>query len=122
MSKPGIFKETTVSHNFQLGRRARAKKKAVLEQVEGPGAPAHHELAQDEVVVGRSREADIKIASDMMSRRHMLVRRVGPEFEYEDLGSKLGVYLNNVKVFGAILRDGDVLQLGQVVFIFHEGS
>ncbi len=120
--KIGRLTETTLSQSFHPGRHVRPKKKAELEQVEGPGAPARHILAKDEVVVGRSREADVQIESEMMSRKHMLVRRVGPEFEYEDLDSKFGVYLNSVKAFAAVLRDGDVLQLGKVVFIFHEGG
>lgn len=93
-----------------------------LQMVTGPGAPRTYELFRDEVVVGRAIDADIPVNATDLSRRHMALRR-NPQGQYSvmDLESRNGVYLNGVKVHAALLHEGDNLQLGTVVFIFHEG-
>lgn len=100
----------------------RPKKPFLLEQVAGPGAPRSFTLDLDETVLGRSVSANISIESSGISRKHAAVRRAGPEFSVTDLDSANGIYLNGVKTHSAILREGDTLQLGDVVFVFHEGA
>jgi pSer/pThr/pTyr-binding forkhead associated (FHA) protein len=78
-------------------------------------------LERPELVVGRSCEADLQIDSSLISRRHLVLRRRGPEYEMEDLRSCNGVFLNGVRAHSAVLRDGDLLQVGEAVFIYHEG-
>jgi pSer/pThr/pTyr-binding forkhead associated (FHA) protein len=99
----------------------RPKKPFLLEQVAGPGAPRNFTLELDETVLGRSLQATISIDSSRISRQHAAVRRDGPEFSITDLNSANGIYLNGVKTHSAILRDGDTVQIGDVVFVFHEG-
>jgi pSer/pThr/pTyr-binding forkhead associated (FHA) protein len=93
-----------------------------LELVEGPGAPRYYELRQPAAVVGRSEQSDIQVDSEGLSRKHLLVTRHGGEFVVEDLDSRNGVFLNGVKIHSATLRDMDTLQLGPVVFVYHEGD
>ena len=93
-----------------------------LERVDGPGAPRYHELRQPAAVVGRSEQSDIQVDSEGLSRKHLLVTRNGGEFVVEDLDSRNGVFLNGVKIHSATLRDMDTLQLGPVVFVYHEGD
>ncbi len=93
-----------------------------LQMVAGPGAPRTYELFVDEVVVGRAIDADIPINSTDLSRRHLALKRsVHGQYTLSDLDSRNGVYLNGVKVHSALLHDGDNIQLGTVVFVFHEG-
>ena len=94
----------------------------VLEQVQGPGSQQRYHLVEKRVLVGRSDEAEIKIQSREVSRRHMLLTRNEGEYTVTDLQSHNGVYLNGVKIHSAILRDGDNLQIGDVVLIYHQGS
>lgn len=100
----------------------RPKKPFVLEQIGGPGAPREIVLDLEETVIGRSLQANVSIDSGSISRRHMALKRTGPEFRCTDLDSSNGVYLNGVKVHSAVLREGDSIKIGDVVFIFHEGS
>lgn len=93
-----------------------------LEMVEGPGAPRRFQLRTPATVVGRSEQSDIQVDSEGLSRRHLLVTRNGGEFVVEDLDSRNGVFLNGVKIHSATLRDMDTLQLGPVVFVYHEGD
>ena len=95
---------------------------ATLKLLQGPGAPLDYPLENDNLVIGRSAEVDIRIASSDISRKHMLLKRNGEEFSFVDLDSRNGIYLNNVKVHSAVLRNGDYLQLGNVVFCYLEGS
>jgi pSer/pThr/pTyr-binding forkhead associated (FHA) protein len=93
-----------------------------LEQVQGPGAPRSFELELDETIVGRAVQAHVCVPSSLISRRHMALRKAGPQFSCADLDSANGVLLNGVKAHSAVLHEGDTLQIGDVVFVFHEGD
>lgn len=93
-----------------------------LEMITGPGAPKTYELFRDEVVVGRAIDADIPIHATDLSRKHIALKRSAQgQYTVVDLESRNGLYLNGVKVHAALLHDGDNVQLGTVVFVFHEG-
>jgi hypothetical protein len=94
----------------------------LLQQIAGPGAPRDIVLDLDELVVGRSHQAHICIDSARLSRKHMALRRSGVEYVCADLDSANGLFLNGVKAHSAVLREGDTIQIGEVVFIYHEGS
>ena len=102
--------------------RMRLKKVARLEQKEGPGAPRTHELELSETIVGRSSSAHICIDSQMISRKHISFEKTSERVTVTDLNSSNGMYLNGVKAHSAILHEGDQIQIGNVVFIFHEGE
>jgi pSer/pThr/pTyr-binding forkhead associated (FHA) protein len=96
-------------------------KPSALEMISGPGAPRTVFLDREELVVGRSREADLPVDSADLSRRHFKVRKLETEWVCEDLDSRNGVFLNGLKIHTAVLRDGDQLQLGRIVFVFRKG-
>jgi pSer/pThr/pTyr-binding forkhead associated (FHA) protein len=100
----------------------RPGKPHLLRQIQGPGAPRQYVLDLTEIVVGRSLQAHISVDSSLLSRRHILLKRNGPEYVCQDLDSKNGIYLNGVRVHSAVLREGDTLQLGDVVLVYDEGS
>ena len=58
----------------------------------------------------------------LISRKHVVITKNGAEFRCRDLDSANGLYLNGVKAHSAVLHDGDAIQIGDVVFVFHEGS
>jgi len=92
-----------------------------LEQIKGEGSPARFELAADTLVTGRAPDVNLRLAGEKVSRRHALLRRRNQEYSIIDLDSLHGVYLNGIKIHSAVLRDEDLLQLGEAVFIYHEG-
>lgn len=115
--------QKTIAHQVPVPAEVRrAKKPFLLEQLEGPGSPRQFVLESNETVVGRSLQAAISINSGSISRQHLVLKRAGPEFTFTDMNSSNGVYLNGVKTHSAVLRDGDTVQLGDVVLVFHEGS
>lgn len=68
------------------------------------------------VVVGRSPGADIVISEPYVSGRHARFSLQGPALIVEDLGSTNGTVVNgHMIVEPAILRDGDEIEVGDVV-------
>lgn len=114
--------ESTNPINVSLLPLSLEQQPSSLEMITGPGAPKTWELFRDEVVVGRAIDADIPINSTDLSRKHIALKRSAHgQYTVTDLESRNGVYLNGVKVHSALLHDGDNLQLGTVVLVFHEG-
>ena len=121
MKKKDELQEETKTADIKPVRlRVGRKKPARLVQLQGPGAPAVFRLEQDQVLVGRGEDADIRFNSGHVSRHHLLLKRAGPEFLCCDLESHNGVFLNEVKIHSAVLKPGDQIQLGDVVLRFEE--
>lgn len=102
--------------------KPRPKRPHSLEQTHGPGSPHRHELLADSLIIGRGSSADLKLDSDDVSRSHAQLLRLDDEYTIEDLDSRNGVFLNGLRVHAATLRDGDQLQIGDVVFTYTEGT
>ena len=93
---------------------------AVLELLRGPGPKRRFPLLGEALSIGRGKDANISVDSAELSRRHASLTLLESEWTVQDLQSRNGIFLNGVKVHSAVLRDGDKLQLGEVVFVFHE--
>jgi predicted component of type VI protein secretion system len=102
-----------------LGRRHRTP---WLEQVRGPGAPREFALGPGETIIGRSTQVTLHIESALLSRRHAAIQCDGPAHRVRDLDSANGVFVNGVKAHSSVLHDGDTVQIGDVVLIFHEAG
>ncbi len=64
------------------------------------------------VLIGRGRDADIKIASPSVSRSHALLTRVDDGWIIEDLESAAGTLLNGTPVTECTpLHDGDIIEI-----------
>ncbi len=75
--------------------------------------------------IGRSSGNDLVLGQSGISRNHAEVAFEKGEYLLRDLGSKLGTYLNGVKVEQARLANGDRIQLGGIQglsLVFHEGD
>lgn len=79
-------------------------------------------LSAGRVTIGRSNEADVRIMSADLSRMHVRVQSTRTGYRVIDLDSRNGLYLNEVRIHSAELRDGDSLQIGNIQMIYHEGS
>ena len=80
------------------------------------------DLTRPVTLIGRSAEADVRIADTGVSRKHAEVRREGGGVVLVDLGSTNGSRVNGRPVQRADLRDGDRIQLGPVSLIFSSGG
>lgn len=105
-----------------VGLRPRPRRAHVLECLKGKGAAPRIELKGDRLVLGRAENVDVVIDSEEVSRQHARFVRVDDEYQVEDLDSRNGVYVNGLKVHLAVLREGDEVQFGDLVFAYQEGS
>lgn len=93
----------------------------LLSQLQGPDAPRRLVITKKLTVIGRSPDCDIQLCSNLVSRRHVHLVREETELVCQDLNSHNGLLLNGIQVHSAALRDGDTLQIGDVVLLYHQG-
>ena len=114
------FHDDTITAIIDATRVHRRERSHQLEQLKGHGAPRRIELGHHEVVIGRAEIADITLLSERASRRHATIVPKKDDHVIRDCDSRNGVYLNGIRVHSAILRDGDVLQIADGIFVFRE--
>jgi len=77
-----------------------------------------YELTESTVTVGRSDENHIQINHPSISSAHAEFRFEGGDYRLVDLNSTNGSRVNDEKTEEAILRNGDVLMLGNILFSY----
>ena len=77
----------------------------------------------DGLLLGRDpAQCDLVLSDTSISRRHAVFRKSAGQVRCEDLDSANGMYLNGTRAHGADLYEGDTIQIGDVVLVFHEGQ
>jgi len=77
-----------------------------------------HEITKPTVILGRSREADVRIADVNVSRRHAELRQEGAGYWIVDLGSTNGLEVNGKRTNRSRVRDGDRITMGSTEIVF----
>jgi adenylate cyclase len=62
--------------------------------------------------LGRSPEADLRIASASVSRRHAVLAESGGRWTLRDVGSQNGTSVDGLLVREHVIQDGDTVSLG----------
>ena len=96
---------------------------AWLVVVEGGDKGAHHAVGQGTTLIGRGSLCDIILEDPTVSRRHARIIRQGDQFFIYDADSMTGTLVDGKKVIlleGTPLRDGSVISIGQMRFVFKE--
>jgi serine phosphatase RsbU (regulator of sigma subunit)/pSer/pThr/pTyr-binding forkhead associated (FHA) protein len=84
------------------------------------GTRERYPLARDRVTIGRSRESDIFLPDQWLSRHHAAIEERPDGYWVSDLKSKNGTLLNGEPVRGwHRLRPGDVITLGEHTLTFN---
>jgi pSer/pThr/pTyr-binding forkhead associated (FHA) protein len=112
--------DATITGNARILRRQRDTRRHSLEQFEGEDGPRTFALDGEEMVIGRAPDALVRLSSKRASRVHAFLRVRGTDCVLYDNDSHNGVFLNGVKVHSAILRDGDVIQVADSIFVYRE--
>lgn len=77
-----------------------------------------HPVTATGVVIGRSRECDLRVADGNASRRHAEVSQDGDGWVVADLGSTNGTELNGRRITRETLTDGDRITIGATEIVF----
>jgi pSer/pThr/pTyr-binding forkhead associated (FHA) protein len=113
--------DPTIPTSIVVARRGRDVRPHSLEQIEGEGAPQRIVLDKPELIIGRAEDAGIRLPTQRASRQHAILKRQGVDYVIRDNDSRNGVFLNGVRVHAAALRDGDIVQVVDAIFVYHEG-
>lgn len=83
-----------------------------------------HELSAGKTVLGRGADADIRLMSSSVSRKHAMVEVTDDTLTFSDLGSSNGSFVNDQPVKTTVhLHPGDTLLLGDFRFeVTHAGA
>jgi two-component system, cell cycle response regulator len=90
---------------------------AYLIVLNGTSAGKMYKVVGDEMIIGRSANADILLTDDSVSRNHARICRVGTSLQISDLGSTNGTYCNGELISSHILSDGDKVQVGSSIIL-----
>lgn len=81
----------------------------------GPEVGRKIEALPEGVIIGRSRQADVVLQGQRVSRQHVCIyQRRGRDWIIEDLGSHNGTFVNGEAVAKGLLYPGDRIELGAV--------
>jgi pSer/pThr/pTyr-binding forkhead associated (FHA) protein len=78
------------------------------------------EISNEQVTVGRSAMADVKVEDDGLSRRHFMIMREGADYLIKDLSSRNGTWVHGHRAMTARLHDNDCILAGNTLFRFCE--
>src|SRR5262245_47017269 len=73
-------------------------------------------------LIGRDATLDIALDDERASRLHAKVLRQRGEWLVEDLGSRNGFFFRGQPVKKAVIRNGDVIQIGSTLLRLQEGE
>lgn len=82
--------------------------------VQGPALGVVHPLTEQKLLVGRGEECQIVLDDASVSRVHVEVLRTEHGLMILDQGSSNGLRINGAELPSAMLRSGDVVELGDV--------
>ena len=77
-----------------------------------------HSLSERRMIVGRSRESDIRLSDPNVSRQHAELRNENGDYWVIDLDSTNGLEVNGRRVQRAKLSNGDVIVMGSTELTF----
>ena len=71
-------------------------------------------------VIGREATCDLWLDDPTVSKHHADLRRTDEGWLLTDVGSRNGTRVNGWRIEDAVLRDGDVVRMGNVSVLFQE--
>lgn len=86
--------------------------RALLVMLSGLNAGQVFGLDRDEIIIGRSRSAHIRVDDGGVSRKNTKITRSGAGFWVEDLESRNGTFKNGERISRSSLSSGDRLHIG----------
>ncbi len=114
------FKPITYQNEPTRTSASECRNIGTLTVVRGPQIDTVFKLTSAVMSIGRSPRCDIFLNDMTVSRRHASIVREGASFRISDTNSYNGVWLNNENIDTAVLRDGDIVQLGVFCLLYQD--
>ena len=96
---------------------------ALLEFVKGYNQGSRVELSGDRVVFGRNADCHVVLNTPSVSREHAVIRKIAGKYYVEDMNSRNGTEVNNIKIKARTpLKDGDGLTICGNTMLFYEAA
>ena len=93
---------------------------ASLRVIRGPQIGTIFKLGDTSLSIGRSPHCDIFLNDMTVSRQHAVIAPDGSDYRIADTDSFNGVWLYNKSVDNAVLKDGDIIQIGAFCLLYRE--
>ena len=120
---PYLHKNETTVTRVDLNNQEVADGESCLIVFYGQNIGRRYFLNRPELTLGRSEGASIQVDQDSVSRNHAkIVMAPGQPTMIMDLDSTNGTFVNNQRVTNEILRDGDIVRVGQTIFKHLSGN
>ncbi len=84
-----------------------------LKVLEGPDRGKSRIFQKRQITIGTDRSCDFQVSDPTVSRIHAMLEFGAPGFRLRDDNSKNGVFLNETRIFDAVLLDGAEFTLGK---------
>ena len=101
-----------------IGPRAGRVRPSSISSIRGEGRRVSPSRLGRRTRIGRAPGCELQIDSQSVSRHHALILLGPRELIIEDLNSTNGVIVNGRKMSRQVLRDGDLLIIGEIQFRF----
>ena len=93
---------------------------ATLRVVRGPQIGTIFKLGDKNLSIGRNPHCDIFLNDMTVSRQHAVIAPERSDYRITDTDSFNGVWLCNRSVDSAVLKDGDIVQIGAFCLLYRE--
>ncbi|MCH2175759.1 MAG: FHA domain-containing protein [Lentisphaeria bacterium] len=125
MGKTMLSESVEFTHTMPLDRRQLlqhnvAEIRAFIEVTYSGGQHYRHDIVDECYDIGRSNSCGIQLFVGNISRVHAQIIRKNSEYVLVDLNSTNGSFVNSIQVTKCILRDGDVITMGEAKMQFFE--
>lgn len=114
-ASPKIELEGRVDGSLALKEETEVEQKPLVARLvftEGPRKGDEIPIEAFEIILGRSRKADIFIDDEKLSRQHSKIVRSGLGYRLLDLSSRNGTFVNGMRILEHPLTSFDVIELG----------
>lgn len=77
-------------------------------------------VIRDNISVGRAAENDVTIKDNAISKRQFHIKKTNKGYNLIDLKSANGTFVNGERVKSVILKNKDIIKIGDEIIVFEE--
>lgn len=77
-------------------------------------------VIRDNISVGRAAKNDVTIKDDAISKRQFHIKKTNKGYNLIDLKSANGTFVNGERVKSVILKNKDIIKIGDEIIVFEE--